>query len=285
MKKFLSVILASLIITAAGCSDSEEASTTTAAETTTTAEAELDAEAETTTAAEEEAEETTTTAAETEAETTTEASETEAEEADGELMTDEIKAFIAEIEDEVPIYADYMKKTCQLPINMGFAYEADLYGTGEMSTTTMDIYMSAMDKMYVSTVTDGVAADIIINGDTLYMISDEEKTAIYMTMSEEELAEMSESMTASVKPAFDASAATFETGETEYNGETYLYEKIITEEAGEVIVYADTATKEIEYIESAGVVMELTALTNDFDESIYEIPADYTLVDMATLYQ
>ena len=281
MKKFLSVILASLIITAAGCSNGEEASTTTTAADTTTAETTAAAEeAATTTEAETEAE-TTTTAAETEAETTTEA----VEEAESALLTDEIKAFIAELEPEVPIYADYMEKSAQLPIYMGFAYDADLYGTGEMTEVTMDIYMSAMDKMYVSTVTGDVAADILINGDKLYMISAPEKTALYTTMTEEELAEMGESMTASVKPAFDASAATFETGETEYNGETYLYEKISTVEAGDITVYADTATKEIKFIESTGIVMELTALTNDFDESIYEIPADYTVVDMATLYQ
>ena len=104
-----------------------------------------------------------------------------------------------------------------------------------------------------------------------------------MEMSDEEAAEMSDSMTASVKANFDAAAATYESGETEYNGATYLYEKVTTEELGEIMVYADTATKEVKYLTSQGMTMEITVLSNEVDSSKLEIPADYTLVDMAEM--
>jgi len=285
MKKILSVLLASLVLAAAGCGGND-----TAATTTTTAAVD-EAAATTTTAAEEEAvEETTTTAAEEEAveETTT----TAAEEVDaGEfgvdtLLTEDMIAFIETVETSgAPIYADYLKESSILPTAMGFAYEADLYGTGTPSKVTMEVYMSAMDKMAVKTVTDGVASDIIIKDMTTYMLSDAEKTAIYMAMDEATMAQMSESMTASVKPAFDASAATYESGTEEFNGTEYLFEKITTAEAGEIVIYADVNTKEIKYLSSGGITMEITLLSHDVDDSVYEVPADYTLVDMAALAQ
>lgn len=272
MKKILSVLLASLVLAAAGCGGND-----TAATTTTTAAVD-EAAATTTTAAEEEAvEETTTTAAE----------EVDAGEFGVDtLLTEDMIAFIETVETSgAPIYADYLKESSILPTAMGFAYEADLYGTGTPSKGTMEVYMSAMDKMAVKTVTDGVASDIIIKDMTTYMLSDAEKTAIYMAMDEATMAQMSESMTASVKPAFDASAATYESGTEEFNGTEYLFEKITTAEAGEIVIYADVNTKEIKYLSSGGITMEITLLSHDVDDSVYEVPADYTLVDMAALAQ
>lgn len=275
MKKILSVLLASLVLAAAGCGGND-----TAATTTTTAVAE-DAAA-TTTAADDAAED-------------TEAEETEAEENAtidiGEfgvdsLLTEDMIAFIETVETSgAPIYANYLMESSLLPTAMGFAYEADLYGTGTNSKVTMEVYMSAMDKMAIKTVTDGVASDIIIKDMTMYMLSDAEKTALYMAMDEATMDQMSESMTASVKPSFDAAAATYESGTEVFNGTEYLYEKITTVEAGDIVVYADMNTKEIKYLVSAGMAMELTLLTHDVNDSVYEIPADYTLVDMAAMGQ
>ena len=281
MKKILSVLLASLVLAAAGCGGND-----TAATTTTTAVAE-DAAA-------------TTTAADDAAATTTAAEDTEAEETEAEenatidigefgvdsLLTEDMIAFIETVETSgAPIYANYLMESSLLPTAMGFAYEADLYGTGTNSKVTMEVYMSAMDKMAIKTVTDGVASDIIIKDMTMYMLSDAEKTALYMAMDEATMAQMSESMTASVKPSFDAAAATYESGTEVFNGTEYLYEKITTVEAGDIVVYADMNTKEIKYLVSAGMAMELTLLTHDVNDSVYEIPADYTLVDMATMGQ
>ncbi len=286
MKKFLSVILAALVITAAGCSGSGEAAdatTTTTAAQTEEAEA-TTTEAETTTAAEEEdaTEEVTEEVVTEEAETTP--AETE-EAVENPFMTDEIKEFIEALRAEVPIYADFMETTSTIPMRMGMAYEADIYGTGELTAVSLDIAMASPEKIYMSTVSDGTVVNIIIRDNKYYMISEAEKTALYMEMSDEEALAMSESMASSVKANFDASAATYETGETEYNGETYLYEKVITDEVGEIIIYADTATKEVKYLTSAGETMEITILTNQVDDSLFEIPADYTMIDMATLYQ
>lgn len=290
MKKFLSVILAAMVLTAAGCGpakDTEEETTTTVAEE--------EAEA-TTTEAEEEAEETTTEATEaetttteaTEAETTAEVTEAAPEKdlsgLNEELLTDEMKEFIETLKAEVPIYADYMYETSLLPTAMGFAYEMDMYGTGTLSTVTMDIYMEALDKMALVTKTDGEGATIIIDGDTYYMVSDAEKTAMYMTMTADEMGAMADTMKSSVQATFDPNTATYETGTKEYNGTEYLFETIHTVEMGDITIYADTATKEVKYIESAGTTMEITFLNHEVDSSVYEIPSDYVLVDLASAY-
>lgn len=271
MKKLLSVILAAMVITAAGCSDNSgaEATTTTAAEAATT-----------TTAAETTTEAATTEATTTEAETTTEATEAPA---DNPLMTDEIREFIEELRAEAPIYADFFEKSSSIPVTMAFNQEVDLMGTGEISTVYMELGMASFDSFYVSTDTLGSPMDIIITDGKYYMVSAAEKTALYMEMSAEEAAEMQESMTASVKASFDASAAKYETGETEFRDATYLYEKITTAEMGEIMVYADPATKEIKYLVSQGVTMEIVTISDKVDNSKLEIPADYTLIDMASM--
>lgn len=288
MKKFLSVILAAMVITAAGCGEKANDETT----TTTPAAADDAVNAETTDAGEEaEATEADDAAAEeaddAEAAETTEAAE-EAPAGYGEfgvdtLINEEMAAFIDALKEQAPIYADYMVESSVLPTAMGFAYEADLYGTGTPSVVTMEVYMSDMATMAVNTSTDGVASNIIIKDNAYYIVSPAESTAIYMALSEEEAAQMADSMTASVQPAFSLETATIEAGTTEFNGAEYLYEKITTAEAGDIVIYADPATKEIKYLTSAGITMELTFLTHDIDASVYEIPADYTVMDMAEL--
>ena len=291
MKKFLSVLLAAMVLTAAGCGPAKEAEE----ETTTVAEEEAEA---TTTESEETEAETTTTEA-TEAETTTtEATTEETTEAETEaapekdltglkedLLTDEMKEFIETLKAEVPIYADYMYETSLLPTAMGFAYEADMYGTGTLSKVTMDIHMEGLNKMALITKTDGEGATVILDGDKYYMVSDAEKTAMYMTLSEEEMASMADTMKGSISTTFDPDTATFETGTKEYNGTEYLFETINTVEMGDITIYADKATKEVKYIESAGITMEITFLTHEVDPSVYEIPSDYVLVDLATMFE
>lgn len=264
MKKILSVLLASLVLAAAGCGGNE-------ATTTTTTEAPA-ADATTTTAAVEEAE------------------QTEEEAIDpgvfgvDSLLNEDMLAFIDTVKTSgAPIYADYLTQSSLLPTAMGFSYEADITGTGTNSVVTMEIYMSSMDKMAIKTVTDGVASDIIIKDKTMYMMSDGEKTALYTTLDDAAMTQMADTMTASVKPAFDAEAATYESGTEEFNGTEYLYEKITTAEAGDIIVYADTATKDVKYLVSGGMTMEMTLLTHDVNDSVYEIPSDYTIIDMASL--
>ncbi len=271
MKKF-SVLLtaAALILTAASCSGGETESTTTPAETTTTTAAETTAapEAETTP---EEIEE----PVQSEEPVQTE-EDTAADEADAENTDDPL----AVLKENAPIYADYVEQSMTFPVYNSFAYEADLYGTGTPVQCEMSIAIASLERLAVSTKADGTESTILLKDGTYYIVSPAEKTALYMAMGEAEMEQMRESMTASMVPQFDMEAAAYETGTEEYNGAEYLFEKVTIPE-GEIIIYADPATKEIRYIISGGVAMEMTALTHDVDESIFEIPEDYTLTDMS----
>lgn len=258
MKKFLSIILAAMVMTAAGCSkdtDDAAATTTTAAQGDAAADNSADSDD---------------SAADADVETTS-------------VLTEETTAFIETLKANAPIYADYMYESGQVPVRNGFTYSADLYGTGTPSEVVMEVYMTSLDKIAVKTSTDGVASDIIMKDNTYYIVSAAEKTAITMALNEEEAAEMADSMASSMTPAFDAATATYETGTEEYNGTEYLFEKINTAEAGQIIVYADKDTKEIKYLVSGGIAMEMTFFDHNVDESVYEVPADYTITDMSAL--
>lgn len=255
MKKFIALLTAAaMILTLSSC-------TSEPAETTTTTAAATPAD--------------TTTPEETDAPEETEApEETDAPAASGDPM-EILKA-------NVPIYANYLEEQTTLPFRIGFAYEADLYGTGVASSITMETIVKSSEEMAVLTAADGTEQWVIINKDRYYMVSPAEKTALYMEIDDATRAQLTETMASGLSNAvmFDAANATYETGTEEYNGTEYLFEKISAPEM-EATVYADPATKEVKYLISKGITMEVTAVTHDVDDSIFEIPSDYTLVSMA----
>lgn len=263
MKKFIAYLAAAaMILTLSSCSGETSEATTTPAATTPAD----------TTAPEETTPEETGAPEETTPEETT-PEETDAPAESGDPM-EILKA-------NAPIYANYLEDQTNLPIRIGFAYEADLYGTGVASAVTMETIIKSPEEMALLTSTDGVEQHVIITADKYYMISPAEKTALYMDIDDTTRASLTETMTAGLSNAvqFDAANATYETGTEEYNGTEYLFEKISAPEM-DAIVYADPATKEIKYLISGGTALEVTVFTHDVDESIFEVPSDYTLVSM-----
>ncbi len=257
MKKFLSTILAvCMIASVSSCGSTDDAT-----ETTTAAEGAVADDATAEDGAEDVADDVETTS----------------------VNTPEMDAFIEKINAEVPIYAEYLKESAQVPVRTGFAYSADLYGTGTESAITLEVYMDSLDKIAMKTVTDGVSSDIIMNNGTYYIVSAAEKQALYMELPEESKAEMASQMSSSLVPAFDADTATYATGTEEYNGTEYLFERITTTEMGDIVIYADKDTKEIKYLGSDGIIMEVTFFDHNVDSSVYEIPSDYTLTDMSAM--
>lgn len=268
MKKFFACLTAAAaILTIASCSNEPAETTTTTAAETTLAPAE-------TTPEETDAPEETTANTPDETETETE-EETPAENGD---PMEILRA-------NVPIYANYLEEQTILPIRVGFAYETDLYGTGVLSACTMDTIIKSTEEMAVITTADGAEQSVVITKDRYYMVSPAEKTALYMEIDDSMRAELEESMSAGLDSGvlFDAASAVYETGTEEYNGAEYLFEKITSPEM-EATVYADPATGKIRYLISEGIEMEITALTHDVDDSIFVIPDDYTLVDMADAF-
>ena len=272
MKKFLSVILASLVIAAAGCSGNETAATTTTtAETTNTAEA------------------TTTAAAATEAatEAVTETETTEAETSampDDSFLSDEEKVFIGKLRTEAPVYAEFYAANLNFPVTVKF-YVNNFLFEGKPTKATMEIGMASPSSSYViidPEITDANIISIFKDGMHYNMIP-ETQTVFYTEMKSETAHRMISYMTADLTPSFDPFTATYKTGESRLDGEPYFYEKIETEEIGEIMVYADIETKELRHIISGNVTLTDINVSNTIDYSKLEIPAEYTIVDMAEL--
>ena len=268
MKKLLSVILASLVIAAAGCSGNEATTTTTAAETTTTAEA-------------------TTAATEAATEAVTEAETTEAETSampDDSFLSDEEKVFIGKLRTEAPVYAEFYAANLNYPVTVTF-YVNNFLFEGTPTKATMEIGMASPSSSYViidPEITDANIISIFKDGMHYNMIP-ETQTVFYTEMENETAHRMINLMTADLTPSFDPFTATYETGKLKYKGEFYLYERIQTEEFGEITVCTDIETKELRHIMSGNVTLTDINVSNTIDYSKLEIPAEYTIVDMAEL--
>lgn len=274
MKKISALLAcAALILAMAGCgSANTEETTTTAAETTTTTAAETTTEATTT------AEETTA------AETTTEEAATEATNAPAEEETAEgngaYEEMMAAFKEKAPHYYEYARYAYKFPVEMTM----NILNTEDFSvlqsasiaiTENMDIAMEMSQP-------DVATSRIVIADGFMYIISDGDKQIIYQQLPEDQMEEMKTQMASSVNTqTWDAATLEVETSEEELNGVTYGVE-IIKDSANEAKVYFNKDSGAVKYLYSEGQYIEIVAVTDNVSGKLFEIPEDYTLVDMAT---
>ena len=269
MKKISALLAcAALILAMAGCGSAKTGeTTTTAAETTTTTAAETTTEATTTTA-----------------ETTTEEAATEATNAPAEEETAEgngaYEEMMAAFKEKAPHYYEYARYAYKFPVEMTM----NIINTEDFSvlqsasvaiTENMDIAMEMSQP-------DVATSRIVIADGFMYIISDGDKQIIYQQLPEDQMEEMKTQMASSVNTqTWDAATLEVETTEGELNGVTYGVE-IIKDSANEAKVYFDKDSGAVKYLYSAGQYIEIVAVTDNVSGKLFEIPEDYTLVDMAT---
>lgn len=280
MKKIIAALTALMlcgtILTACGAKTADDTEVT-VSETTTAAE---------TTAAETTAAETT--AAETTAEATTEATEAEttaaaeSAPADNGEMTDEMKATLEILDKEAPVYANYLRESMKFPISNTFEYDMEV--DGETQHVVLTSAIASATKLAVNTKTGDESMNIILNGSDYYIVVPSEKSAMYMTIPNDGVEDMADSLEESMMPKFDASKATFEKGEGEVNGETLPYEKVTTEDGEVFLFYYEEGSLDIKYLCGDDIVMKMVEFTHDVDDSLFEVPADYELIDLAEAF-
>lgn len=277
MKKIIAALTALMlcgtILTACGAKTADNTEVT-VSETTTAAE---------TTAAETTAAETTaaeTTAEATEAETT--AAATEAAPADNGEMTEEMKATLEILDKESPVYANYLRESLKFPVSNTFEYDMEV--DGETQHVVLTSAIASATKIAVNTKTGDESMNIILNGSNYYIVVPSEKSAMYMTVPNDSIEDMADSLEESMMPKFDASKATFEKGEGEVNGETLPYEKVTTEDGEVFLFYYEEGSLDIKYLCGDDIVMKMVEFTHDVDDSIFEVPADYELIDLAEAF-
>lgn len=269
MKKISALLAcAALILAMAGCGSAKTGeTTTTAAETTTTTAAETTTEATTTTA------ETTTEEAATEA--TTAPAEGEASEGN-----EAYEEMMAAFKEKAPHYYEYARYAYKFPVEMTM----NILNTEDFSvlqsasiaiTENMDIAMEMSQP-------DVATSRIVIADGFMYIISDGDKQIIYQQLPEDQMEEMKTQMASSVNTqTWDAATLEVETSEEELNGVTYGVE-IIKDSANEAKVYFNKDSGAVKYLYSEGQYIEIVAVTDNVSGKLFEIPEDYTLVDMAT---
>lgn len=283
MKKYLSLLAAAaLILTAAGCGNSKEAETTTAAETTTTA-------AEETTAAD------TTEAEDTAADTEEAADDTaedidadfsvDVEEVEGTLIVDE--AYLTALAEKAPLYTEYMRISGTVP------YTADLIILDEDGSEYMETLTSvaSLDSLAIVMTIDGASTRIVMKDYNYYMISDETKEGIVQTLGEDDWNETISSALSS-QNYLDLDTLEVTTGEEEYLGKTYTFEEL-KDATMSAKCYFDTESGKVEYISTsydedgatATTVIKIGEYYNGIDESLFDVPEDYTYTDMSALTQ
>lgn len=275
MKKIIAALTALMlcgtILTACGAKTADDTEVT-VSETTTAAE---------TTAAETTAAETTAEATEaTEAETT--AAATEAAPADNGEMTEEMKATLEILDKESPVYANYLRESLKFPVSNTFEYDMEV--DGETQHVVLTSAIASATKIAVNTKTGDESMNIILNGSNYYIVVPSEKSAMYMTVPNDSIEDMADSLEESMMPKFDASKATFEKGEGEVNGETLPYEKVTTEDGEVFLFYYEEGSLDIKYLCGDDIVMKMVEFTHDVDDSFFEVPADYELIDLAEAF-
>lgn len=292
MKKFLTVLLAAaMILTAAACGEApaETSATTAATDAPTVTEDEAatpdeditEAEAEETEPEETEAETEATTEAVTEAvtETTTEATEAETKpEIEGEYIEN---AMMDGLKDKSPLYYDFGMVTSTMPCTIVMTL-IDENG-GELGAVAMT--MTSLDRLAMKTTAEGETVRVIIADGKYYMVSDTEKTAIYYTLTAEEIEAMAEEMknATTSTAAFNFDNAEFTSGTEEFLGETYKYE-MVDDGVNVAKLYFDTETGRAKYLFNDIQAARIDDYYTGSDESLFEIPASYESVDMATLF-
>lgn len=265
MKKIIAALTALMLcgtmLTACGTKTADETDVT-VSETTTAAETTVE----------------TTTEAATEAETTAAATEAETTPADNSEVPDEMQATLEILDKESPVYANYIRESLKFPISNTFEYDMESdEGTQHVELTCA---IANSTKLAVNTKTGDESMNIILNGNNYYIVVPEEKSAMFMTIPNEDIDSMADSLEQSMMPKFDASKATFEKGEGEVNGETLPYEKVTTDEGEIFYFYHEDGSLNIKYLASDEIVMKMTEFTHEVDDSIFEVPADYELIDL-----
>ena len=285
MKKILSAFITMAIILSVSACEGSTPEATTAASTdsavTTTAdnsnETAETTEAETT-AAETTAAETTTEETTTAETTTAEATTTEATTgAQGEFIDN---SFLDGLKDKSPLYYEFGKITSTVPVTMTMT----LLNEGGSIMGTMKMTMASLGRIAMATEASGESARIILENGTNYIISDNEKYVMYYTLPEDEKKAMEEEMLSSMQfySAFDFDNAEFSSGTEEFMGETLKYETV-NDGTTDATLYFVPETGRVKYIVSEGQTARIDDYYTGADESLFEIPEDYEMIDFESL--
>lgn len=144
-------------------------------------------------------------------------------------------------------------------------------------TTTASLNVYDGDRIYTETEAGGITSISIIMDGAMYVLDSASKTCMKMGL---EMASMQE-MIADEASAYETAVTT---GETDVKGGTYFYEEFSVE--GESVKYCfdgDELKFMVMEMDGSSYIMEILRMEKGADASLFEIPSDYTVMDMNNL--
>lgn len=133
------------------------------------------------------------------------------------------------------------------------------------------------EKNYSESRIDGVSMGVsIIDGEDMYTIDHTNKMVIKMSLG----ADM-QTIAGTVLEESDVDMGDYKTGTREVNGKTYDTEEWIIEGASSIMCFdGDDLVYMIGSFEGIEMIMKIIEVSDSVDDSLFEIPADYTVMEM-----
>ena len=133
------------------------------------------------------------------------------------------------------------------------------------------------DRTYSETKMGGASLGVnIMVGEDMYTIDHTSKLVIKMS-----LGASAQNIAGAVLEESDVDMGTFTTGTREIDGKTYDTEEWIVEGAASIFCFdGDDLAYMIGAFEGEEMVMKIVEATDKVDESLFEIPTDYALMEM-----
>ena len=133
------------------------------------------------------------------------------------------------------------------------------------------------DKTYSETRMGGAAVSAsVMDGETMYVIDHAGKMVIKMGLQAD-----AQTIAGAVLEESDVDMGTFATGTKEIEGKTYDTEELIVEGGAAIYCFAgDDLVYIISSFEGEEIVMKVVEVSDKVDDSLFEIPTDYALMEM-----
>jgi len=153
----------------------------------------------------------------------------------------------------------------------GTSYDLDSTGNKTGSTGTITIAEHA-GWYYVDAEEEGNRLRVVVMDDKVYMVSDSEKTVMFM-----EFDGMDDLGTMEMPDSIDVVSS----GTGDLDGKSCYYEKAYDYE-GTLVTYW-YVSNELHAIQSDDTLIYITSISQTADASLFDIPSDYELYDMTDL--
>ncbi len=155
---------------------------------------------------------------------------------------------------------------------MYMEYEMEMEG----QTMTMISATNGV-KTYSETLIGGMSMGVsLMDGTDMYTIDHASKLVIKMALPAD-----AQTIAGTVLEESDVDMGDFKTGTREIDGKTYDTEEWIVEGAASIMCFdGDTLVYMIGAMEGMEIMMKIVEISDKVDESLFNIPADYTVMEM-----